>query len=290
MHKDLPATSNRALLIRLAKTMPVGSEERRVLLAGLSRSADMSKVPVEVLQALVQHSGEDLRAARRRFDLLEEDFERVGLASVRVALSKMPHMQGSDRDVVLGYFEARSESKGQGLSRSASHRFPPEAEDFNNVEDADGFWAWSIQDAKKQGLRLSPESIGDVIFFLNMAAAAWERKSRTAANHRKAELDKAAVGAATVSAFLAVASSKLTQYDQRLEAKQPNIYRMSHYLGALDKVRQDVKDVLNDDSPDALGRFRASLMRQFHTLPPITATIKQIDDYLTTGKLPRLVR
>ena len=209
MRKDLPATSNRALLIRLAKTMPVGSEDRRAILAGLSRSAS---------------------------------------------------------------------------------RFPPEAEDFNKVEDADGFWAWSILDAKKQGLRLSPESIGDVIFFLNMAAAAWERKSRTAASHRKAELDKAAVGAATVSAFLAVASSKLTQYDQRLEAKQPNRYRLGHYLGALDKVRQDVKDVLNDDSPDALGRLRASLMRQFDTLPPITATIKQINDYLTTGKLPRLVR
>lgn len=104
-----------------------------------------------------------------------------------------------------------------------------------------------------------------------------------------AGLSKAALTNGTVRAFIEVASSKLTQYDQRLEAKQPNMYRLGHYLKALGNVREDVQDVMDDASPEALGRLRASFARRFNNLPPIVATIKQIDQYLTTGKLPRLV-
>jgi hypothetical protein len=102
-------------------------------------------------------------------------------------------------------------------------------------------------------------------------------------------LSKTALTKGTVRAFIEVASSKLTQYDQRLEAKQPNMYRLGHYLKALTNVREDVQDVMDDASPEALGRLRASFARRFNNLPPIVATIKQIDQYLATGKLPRLV-
>lgn len=103
-------------------------------------------------------------------------------------------------------------------------------------------------------------------------------------------LSKSAMTAGTVRAFIEVASSKLTQYDQRLEAKQPNMYRLGHYLRALNDVRSDVKDVMDDAGPEALGRLRASFERRFRSLPPITATIKQIDEYLASGKMPGLVR
>ena len=51
------------------------------------------------------------------------------------------------------------------------------APNFNKVEDADGFFAWSCSDAAKVGgLRplSNPKTIGDVIFWLNMAAQSWE--------------------------------------------------------------------------------------------------------------------
>jgi hypothetical protein len=105
-----------------------------------------------------------------------------------------------------------------------------------------------------------------------------------------AGLSKSALTAGTVRAFIAVALSKLTQFDQRLEAKQPNPYRLGHYFAALDKVRGDVADVMDDAGPEALGRLRASFDHRFTDLPPINATIKQIDQFLATGKLPSLVR
>lgn len=209
------SAQDRSSLIKLASSLPAGSSERKVILAGLVR-ADSTKVPADVLLALVQHSGEDLRAARRRFDLLEEDFERVGLVSVRAALSKLRQMSGPDRTTVLEYFEARS-----GLTNSR---------------------------------------------------------------------DKAAMNSATVSAFLTVAGSKLSQYDQKLQLKQPNPYRLGHYLEALDRVRQDVSSLNGDSSPEALAQLKRSFAKHFANLAPINATIKQIDQYLATGKMPSPVR
>lgn len=105
--------SDRSSLIRLASGLPKGSEERRTILSGLLANT----APTEVLMALVLHSGEDLKDARRRFDLLEEDFERVGMTSVVSALKRMPQMQESDREVVLGYFRGLESS----TSRSGSY-------------------------------------------------------------------------------------------------------------------------------------------------------------------------
>lgn len=99
---SIPMTAGyRSSLIRLASSLPKGSGERRVILSNLLAGT----VPSEVLMALVLHSGEDLKDARRRFDLLEEDFEKVGIPSVVSALRKMPQMQGQDREVVLRYFK-----------------------------------------------------------------------------------------------------------------------------------------------------------------------------------------
>ena len=68
--------------------------------------------------------------------------------------------------------------EGSGRTLTAD-RFPPEAEDFNKVQDPDGFWAWTVAEAQRAGsIRLATETIGDVILFLNMAADAWERQSK----------------------------------------------------------------------------------------------------------------
>lgn len=102
---------------------------------------------------------------------------------------------------------------------------------------------------------------------------------------------KTAMNSATVSAFLAVAGSKLTQYDQKLSRTQPDIYRLGHFLGALKRVRQEMSSLLEDDSPEALIKLKRAITSQFfENLAPIRATLKQINQYLETGKMPSPVR
>jgi len=107
----------------------------------------------------------------------------------------------------------------------------------------------------------------------------------------------AALPSATVEMFLRVAVSKLTQYDKRLQKRQPNIYRLGHYLGAIEKVEKDVAPYMRDDSPEALEALRKSLLKRFTSsfsgvsdLAPIRATIKQIDEHLSEGLMPTLTR
>jgi len=59
-------------------------------------------------------------------------------------------------------------------------RFPPKAVDFNKVNDQDGFWNLSIDDANKMaGLSWGRQKdIGGIILWLNMAASAWNNKKR----------------------------------------------------------------------------------------------------------------
>ena len=95
----------------------------------------------------------------------------------------------------------------------------------------------------------------------------------------------------TVAAFLAVLVSKLTQYDMREQKKHYNLYRLGHLLGAADEIRADLKNHLGDDSPAALAALKQSIAARFTLpFPPASATIKQIDAYLATGKYPSLVR
>lgn len=100
----------------------------------------------------------------------------------------------------------------------------------------------------------------------------------------------------TVAMFLEVASSKLTQYDKKMQAKQPNIYRLGHYMKALTTVRQAVSSILEDNSPAALAKLKKAFLVSFTgtgdvpDMPPIRAVFKQIDEFLATGRPPSLVR
>lgn len=57
-------------------------------------------------------------------------------------------------------------------------KFPPKAVDLNKLKDTDGFWKWKLNEAEKEAaIKLkNPKDMGDLIFFLNMAALAWEDK------------------------------------------------------------------------------------------------------------------
>jgi len=65
------------------------------------------------------------------------------------------------------------------VSAEREAKFPPKAMDLNKLPDTDGFWDWSIADAKMySGASLRPDTIGDVIFWLNMVGAAWKRNAK----------------------------------------------------------------------------------------------------------------
>ena len=97
----------------------------------------------------------------------------------------------------------------------------------------------------------------------------------------------------TVGTFLVILSSHLTQYDQKLMAGETkrgglgNIYRLGHYLDRLGKISDAVKAEEDSAAPEALAKLKAAILKQFFPdLPPVKKLIKQIDDFLTKGKLP----
>jgi len=57
-------------------------------------------------------------------------------------------------------------------------KYPPKAMDFNRLQDSDGFWNLAVGDAQRlNAIRLKVDrktNMGDLIFFLNMAAMGWE--------------------------------------------------------------------------------------------------------------------
>jgi len=104
------------------------------------------------------------------------------------------------------------------------------------------------------------------------------------------------IAAANVGIFLMVLSSKLTQYDKATydrEAKKGrgNPHRLGLLMQALNRVRAHVHGVESSDSPEALKDLKGAMTTEFDAnLPPVKATIKQIDAYLATGKKPSLVK
>jgi hypothetical protein len=102
----------------------------------------------------------------------------------------------------------------------------------------------------------------------------------------------AALPNGTVKMFLMVLSSKITQYDKRVSVRDPNIYRLGLLLEAHSKAEDAAKrlDILDKDDADSLGKLKALISRNFtYDFPPAKNTVKQIDAFLATGKLPSLV-
>lgn len=65
-------------------------------------------------------------------------------------------------------------------------------------------------------------------------------------------------------------SSELSQYDERLQARQPNNHRLAHYFGAVEKAfaRLDEESTLED--------MKESICRSFDPeLPPVKKFLKK---------------
>lgn len=127
-------------------------------------------------------------------------------------------------------------------------------------------------------------------------SAAQRGQLKTALEHNPKAVRRGLPG--TVEAFLAVLTSKVTQYDKATSAREAkrgghvNIYRMGLLLQAVDRVRGDIRvQDLTSDSPEALESFRRAVRKHMDAdFPPAKATLKQVDQFLETGKAPSLVR
>ncbi len=65
-------------------------------------------------------------------------------------------------------------------------KYPPRAADYNKVTDSADFWTLSVRDAERLfNIRLAPKEIGDLIFFLNMAASEWENMKKIEKQNRR---------------------------------------------------------------------------------------------------------
>lgn len=106
----------------------------------------------------------------------------------------------------------------------------------------------------------------------------------------------------TVKNFIAVLISKFTQFDQKISAKErnPNIYRIGHFLEAAHKVEEDLKalglhggETMTAEIADGLKKIlrKRFIVRQDtkFDLPPVNSLVKQVDAYLTKGKNPSLI-
>ncbi|NBR00428.1 MAG: hypothetical protein EBT79_10715 [Actinobacteria bacterium] len=115
---------------------------------------------------------------------------------------------------------------------------------------------------------------------------------------RMATTDRSMVAAmadGSVGSFLTVFSGLLTQQDMResaREQKRPggrvNIYRLGHYLKALDAVRASVKGLESSADPKDLEALKAAASKAFlPDFPPLKALIRAVDNTIATGKPPK---
>lgn len=98
----------------------------------------------------------------------------------------------------------------------------------------------------------------------------------------------------TVEGFLFALAGWITQYDQKLSARQPSNYRLGIFLGAVQNTRKTLaKDMKSDvRNPGVADRLKKALAKEFtysgsgFDLPPVNKLVKAIDTYVAGGSAP----
>jgi len=97
----------------------------------------------------------------------------------------------------------------------------------------------------------------------------------------------------TVESFLMILSANMIQADaaQRkrdMKRGQPgNPYALGHMMEAVGKVRSAMQSVLKSSEPEDLKKLKDVIVRNFTDFGARKKTLKTIDDYLTSGKVPK---
>jgi hypothetical protein len=87
----------------------------------------------------------------------------------------------------------------------------------------------------------------------------------------------------TVAKYLDVLSHELVRYDMRESAREakrrisPNIYRLGHLMGALQKVRDEVGNRTSSSDADKAD-FRMAMYQHFEgDFSPVKKVVKQLE-------------
>jgi len=94
----------------------------------------------------------------------------------------------------------------------------------------------------------------------------------------------------TVEVFCMILTGRLTRYDKQLANRgDDNMFRLSHWFGALREAKEMVQGQLTSDTPEALNALKKALDRKFivNSMPPVKAVIKMIDAFIEKGTAPK---
>lgn len=93
----------------------------------------------------------------------------------------------------------------------------------------------------------------------------------------------------TVEEFLFGLLTKLKKWDERLSRRDDNIFRLSHYLEAWNKIDDDVASVKHRSDKEAMDLLRQSISRRFivREMPPAQKLLDAMSKWEETGRRPR---
>jgi len=94
----------------------------------------------------------------------------------------------------------------------------------------------------------------------------------------------------TVEGFLLILRGSATQYDVRRSAKDPyhNKYALSHYMEAISRIESGfTPEELKSSDPTLLSKLAKDIAWYLRIPGIVNKVIKQIDLYITQGKMPR---
>ncbi len=139
------SSSDRSALIRLASTMPVGSTERKVILAGLSRRANAPGLSLG------------------RIQLLDERGSPVGRGGI-------DRHDGSDDYTVVAV--VHGDYNGQGFTLKWTYK-------FDSDRDMEDGWSYTVNlpNPKKQTLEVSAGSLSEEDILDVLLNAGWDALS-----------------------------------------------------------------------------------------------------------------
>lgn len=205
------------------------------------------------------------------------------------------------KDVRIRRFDRRAE--GDTMNKFATG---------TDVADALRRVASAIEAEEKQGLNPSASKISNTLLDIAKHVGGEDIRSRFEegkpadptdnmspedAKEWKAQTEenkdnfKTAASNAKVSTFFAILSSYLTQQDEKESKRErsPNIYRLGLLLQAMQGAEDKLHKYLDRDDSEAMDAMKAVLSRAFNPgFPPLKKILKQIDEWQTSQKLPKL--
>lgn len=179
------------------------------------------------------------------------------LAEVKEKLSEVGMILYKDNETSELQVYPKGDKRGEMSTHFTSFRFKP---DQSDLEDA---LRTGLDMVKRLKARKNPKLKCKVIQVRRKIRIAG--KSRVV--HARKRICNPKLDLARLKRLLV---SELSQYDEKLQKKQPNIYRLGHYFNAVDKAFAKL------DNESTLEDMKESICRSFDPeLPPVKKFLKK---------------